>query len=246
MKPQQFEVTRRERRFHQLIVNTFSTYNKVVLNCFTGGWAQKFSAFRHRERNESCERMMTEVQRAGDDRRVTGSRGEIEFPAKSQTAALEFRAFRATRLMNYLSSPLPAKAASASALDSVMGINDKREGNCMWTSRANSTSTRNFRRHFAQRFRGRSISVRGNDFTQRPSVRSEMLRMKSRMHSSCGRHKPHNKLWCFPTSRINHKCSHKNYCYVSYTLGWLGSCHIGCEKASCLTSSSFFLFAFWL
>lgn len=33
---------------------------------------------------------------------------------------------------------------------------------------------------------------------------------------SCGRHR--SKLWCFPTSRINRKCTHKNYCYAEYLL----------------------------
>lgn len=108
---------------------------------------------------------MTKVQRATD--RVTGSKSELNFPAKSQTAAFEFRAFRATRLMNYLSP------ASASTLDSVMGINDKREGNCSRARHVNNQGKFYIDSEFSRLLEvffhaSRDISgftIRGNVFT---------------------------------------------------------------------------------
>lgn len=51
--------------------------------------ALMFSAFRHRERDESCERMMTKVQRATD--RVTGSTSEIKFFSESANSCFRIR-----------------------------------------------------------------------------------------------------------------------------------------------------------
>lgn len=64
-----------------------------------------------------------------------------------------------------------------------------------------------------------------NDITPRRVIRVENdFEWKWNCILSCGRHKQPNKLWCFPTSRINHKCTHKNYCYAMCTLHtWLTS-----------------------
>lgn len=117
-------------------------------------------------------------------------------------------------------------ACRASASASIMCFNDKREGKSFRGKSGRVprlTGILNETFFFVKVSLFRRFPTNRTSFTHRSEEKCLRkcfifpLRSENEITAlSCGRHR--SKLWCFPTSRINHKSTHKNYCYAEYSL----------------------------